>query len=475
MVFTLIKNSLKEVKIRPLFEALCFWTLISLIIIVAIETLLIPTDIVSRLFKISGLYGINSLFLIKIFGTNFTIASFIIFVISVFTLYFVLLELARGSHLNSIIPGIPKISQILLLYFILGSLLSIFFGLIDPQPEFSSNFRNILSLGLFFFFIKNINRDNEIKVSKIVLVVLFFVSIFSALSFLVPPFANWYSQYVVTHEKVTTFQSRMFSVSTGAWSINAGTMALLLYSLALSRLLFVGISLKWLVLCCLGAIGGLAFIGKVNVFIFIVITILFLGTIINQNKKYFYRLISLFILIFFCLIGIPLVKSEIFFNERISFIQSYFTQGYLNINRGELTGDLSSGRFEIWRLYALDSLNGFGMAPYGFGNVLDERKTAHNMILHFAYHVGIIPTIALVIAIAVLLYNIFKKSIRLLDTSRGWRAIGYLFFFCGFLAQSMVSTNWFAYKISFFGFLSLALAMGSVQKTCSKYELDPEI
>jgi len=460
-----IKFSREIKKVDLLLSKFSFLVVIILLVTVALEILLIPTDVTSHLLILASRKEINSVLFIQVAGFNFTIASLMIFFISILAWFFILLKLAVGRKLSTITPGIPKVSQVMLLYFILGCLLSIFLGVINPQPGLLTHLRNVLSLGFFFFLIITIKKNNEKKISKFVLVVLFIVSLFSTLSFLLPPFANWYSQNVVMTDKITTFQSRSFHVSTGAWSISSGTISLLLYSLALSRLLLVGVSPRWLLLCLTGAVGGLAFIGKKNVFLFIVITSLFFGLGAFREKKYFYRLLLVAGFVLMIILCIVIVYPSEFSGNIISFIQSYFLKGYLNIDRKELSGDLSSGRFEAWRLYILDSLKGLGMAPYGFGNVLDERLTAHNMIIHFAYHVGILPTVALFISVLVLLVNVLKKSLRLIDQSKepGWRAIGYLFFFGGFLAQGMVSTNWFVYDVSFFAFLSLSLAIVSTE------------
>ena len=96
---------------------------------------------------------------------------------------------------------------------------------------------------------------------------------------------------------------------------------------------------------------------------------------------------------------------------------------FLNIGRGEyVEEDLSTGRFDIWKNYLIKSVKGYGIAPQGFGyetkmevlNKIYTDKGAHNIIVYFAYHVGFISAICLLILILMFFIKGFKilKNIK---------------------------------------------------------------
>jgi len=419
---------------------------IFLICLVSLETILAPSDM---------LVPVQSFPFVTIGGFSFTISSLILALLSLWVLVYTLpISFIRNLRVFSF--AVPRAVSLGTLWFLFGLGGSLVLSVFSIAPSFTTQVRNLFSLA-YVWWLFRVSRGNSHKeITTAVLVCTAGMSTLSLLSFVSSGFAQWFSKFTVD-TMYSTFQTRLFQVSTGAWSLHAGTIGLLLFCLAFSRILFAGGSFWWYVLAALGMGGGLAFIGKANVLMFAVIIVTFLVLSVRHSRLYHFLALAVTAI---ALLAIALFVLSDMWSDRLGFIQSYVVEGYLNIGRGQVEGDLSSGRFGLWAEYLADALRGYGTAPNGFGNIPEGRPAAHNMVVFFAYHTGLLPTIGLVVAVVGFVGLLYRRAnVRLASGCAGaWRQIGCVVYVIAFLVQGLVLTNWFVYNAAFFAGVALALA-----------------
>lgn len=94
---------------------------------------------------------------------------------------------------------------------------------------------------------------------------------------------------------------------------------------------------------------------------------------------------------------------------------SSFSYKWLNIGRYGAEGDLSTGRFDLWKEYFGASLRGFGFAPWGVGHVLPGalNRNPHNHLVFLSYNSGILSALLFGVHMAAIIYVGYKNGHRL--------------------------------------------------------------
>jgi len=361
--------------------------IVSLIfIIILIETYIAPSSVY---IKYLGKFPA-----IRIMGYTFTFSEIIIFSFIFFYIIFLILKTITTAKIDlGPKPAVPFI--LLFLFFFFFSLL---FGIINSNKRLLFHFRTMgytLSLYIIFLNIKFSNSQKK-NIFNLLLINSIIFTIISFFSFFYPNIFSFLP---------TTFNN-----------YNTLIFAILLFSISFSKIIYENFSLLWCILALLSFLTLIIHIYfKSTVFgLFIsIIAILLMSYSQNRIKIKLKYIIYIFFIVAFFIILISQNHS----------LKNYMTDmaryRYLNIGRGEYAEeDLSTGRFDIWKGYLLQSAKGFGIAPQGFGNeskieVYDKIFTdpgVHNIIVYFAYHVGFISAICLLILMVMFSIKGFRIS-----------------------------------------------------------------
>lgn len=355
-------------------------------IIVLVENYFVP----NRLF----MDNMGNILSINIMGYYFLFSDIIIFSFIFFSIIYLIVKMMITNKINlGPKPAVPFTSLFIFLFF-----LSLLFGIINSNNGFFSHFREMgytLSLYIIFLNIKfsNIQKKNIFTLLLINSIIFTIISFFS---FFYPSVFNFLPPYV-SNENTLIF-------------------AILLFNISFSKIIYEKFSILWSMLALLSFLTLIFHIfikGPVFGLFISIITILLMVYSQKRIKIKLKYIIYIFLIIAFFLIWI---SQD---NNLRNYMINTARYRYLNIGRGKyMEQDLSTGRFDIWKEYLLQSAKGFGIAPQGFGHEITIKmygtdrinKGAHNIIVYYAYHVGYISAICLLI----LILMFFIKGFRIL-------------------------------------------------------------
>jgi hypothetical protein len=265
----------------------------------------------------------------------------------------------------------------------------------------------------------------------------------------------------------------------GYWmAFYAGVFA---WSIAIARLLWGGFSLKSISVVCIALAVAFLYLGnKPIVFtLFVSLGTLTIVALLSADpavrRRAWGTTLSVPSLIFVTLVLLP--------QSLLNQLVRVFAQRYLKIwgvssvqdlqdsfSQAGQGQDLSAGRFEIWQSYFSQAVEGYGLAPDGFGGVplvymplhgWIEAFPAHNTIAYIAYHGGLIAAALYAIIIVRFVFEGFGR-VRRIDLSNDYLSrpeiVGIFAFVVGIIAVGLVGGPLLDYRLSwFFWFLTAAL------------------
>jgi len=355
-------------------------------IFILAETFFMPSSLYTK-----NLGGFGS---VKIVSYTFTFSEIIIFLFIFFYIIFLIAKTIVTTKINlGSKPSVPFILLFLFLFFI-----SVLIGMINSNEELLTHLRTMgYTLSLYVIFL-NIKFSNYQKRNIFNLLVVYSI-IFTVISF----FSFWYPiVYAILPAYFHNYNTLIF--------------AILLFCISFSKIIYEKFSLLWFILTFLSFLTLV-----IHTFYKSTIFGLFVSILAILLMSYFQSRIKIklkyifYIFIIFLFFSILIGQNHGLRNYMIDMAKHRF----LNIGRGKyIEEDLSTGRFEIWKNYLIESIKGYGIAPQGFGhetkmevlNIVYTNKGAHNIIVYFAYHVGFISAICLLI----LILMFFIKGFRIL-------------------------------------------------------------
>jgi hypothetical protein len=261
-------------------------------------------------------------------------------------------------------------------------------------------------------------------------------------------------------------------------------ISMLLFNVAATKLIFSKFSIRWfLVLFICFANNVLRFYSKVS------ILILFISCVV---LIYFYskrsRFGSVRALFYICTAISLMYLSFGFLPQQVKDYSAYTLasrylkvesqkpgavyEGYefdVNILEAIKEKDVSAGRFGIWKFYLKESLNGYGMAPYGFGHDtwvdwgtgVEFGKGAHNILVYFAYHCGLFAAAIMIVAILYYIYSNIKLLSRIKPGLYGnfqrEELIGIFAFTLSVIAENMIGIGLSNVSLSWFFWFCVAV------------------
>jgi hypothetical protein len=189
-------------------------------------------------------------------------------------------------------------------------------------------------------------------------------------------------------------------------------LALLPGAVAMAWLVFRGASLRWLVVVVAStATIVLHLTAKPVVFGFLVVFLTVIGVGLATRRATVVARAGASLIIVPILIAVGLsvapatVQSELTRTVALRFLKQADVRDLEDlrlaldlVTAGQGTGDVTEGRFDIWRTYLSESRRGLGLAPNGFGHALPMRHQGlsapgfppHNIVAYYAYHGGLL-------------------------------------------------------------------------------------
>jgi hypothetical protein len=253
------------------------------------------------------------------------------------------------------------------------------------------------------------------------------------------------------------------------------------WSIALSDLLWKGFSWISTGVVALALSVGFFYLGNKPI-VFTLLVILGLHAVIgilSKRKAVMWRawgvMLSVPATVVFILVLLPRsLINEIAetFAERYLKLRSVYSVEELqtSISRAAQK-DLSAGRFGVWESYLGHAVDGFGLAPDGFGGVPRiymplhgsiEAFPAHNTIIYIAYHGGLIAAVLYTIIIVRFTFEgtskVHKWDMSNLIFERS-KLIGIFVFIVGIIAVGLVGGPLRDYRLAWFFWFLTALIM----------------
>jgi len=364
--------------------------------------------------------------LIQVMGYSFLITELFISGFIIIGLFKVMLKVLKSKKISL---G-PSSFQPFILVFGFSLFLSLMLGIFNSNLGLLSHFREmVFPLFLYLIFTNlNISESTEKQVFNIFLTGLSMIMISNFIIYFYPDF----------------FDSILPSFGLISWYTL--TLIILVFCISFSKIVFGNFNLLWFLLCAFSVLTIVLHLVKPVIWAFLwgFVCLLLIGF---KNKVLInIRQVSIILIILFFVI-ITIIN---FPQSRKSEMLHTIVYRYLNIGRGEVEGDLSTGRFEIWNRYLLKSLHGFGISPRGFGNLTEIEvlgrsmidKGAHNILVYYSYHGGYITSISLLILIIKYILFGFKKlnyEFRCKGLFQRYELIGIFAFTISILSINMVN------------------------------------
>ncbi|PKP62123.1 hypothetical protein CVT91_00625 [Candidatus Atribacteria bacterium HGW-Atribacteria-1] len=355
---------------------------------VIIETFFYP---VARNVKVYGNFP-----RLILFNYRFTISEIIIFCFILVYFILLMLKIIKSGKVN--LGPKPAVFYILIIILLIFG--SVLIGLFNKNELFFNDFRlMVFTLTLYVIFL-NIDLSSRIN-----------VNIYNIL---------FYSSIIFTLANIITWLKPNFHIisSSNFSNIYTLTYSVFLFNISLSRIIFKKFSVYYFLLMFFSsAIIILNIINKTMVFsLFVSIMLFILMTIYSISKKELK--LNKFIIILLIILLSTLAFTSLSSSIKEDMYEKYKYK-YLNIGRGS-EGDLSTGRFDIWKAYLNESIKGLGVSRYGLGYeytiVVHKMKHInvgeHNILVYFALQFGCISAVCLIFLILMFFYKGFSFFIR---------------------------------------------------------------
>lgn len=356
---------------------------------------------------------------VKVAGFTFSALEIIVFgFIGIGLIYL----LQKASVKGTINLG-PKIYSSLTLWIILLIVANLFTGFfIFRNPRFIGHLRGMLLPPLLFIVFLNINISPyfEKRIFKFIIFGLIGLIAIFMLEF----FGLKFFDYFRAGDEYRGLLYFQF-------------LSVLVFNLAAAKLLFSKFRFGWLCILLLSFFNiALRITGKPAIFTLLVSCCVLLYLKMRNSrfgsiKVFFITSIAIF------LIAISFMSIPQRFKDYATFVfASRYLKAVPRASSAEYVEDfvfdseifevakrkdLSAGRFGIWKFYLKESLEGYGMSPYGFGHdtYVDWGtgaafgKSAHNLLVYFAYQCGLITAIIMLLLIIVFIFSNMKALSKL--------------------------------------------------------------
>lgn len=366
---------------------------------------------------------------INIIGYTFTIAELFICIFIAISFIYVLIKILT---IKKFTLG-PKEFVPAITVFVLLLIISLIIGVLNSNEGVIPYFLMIIYPMFLYFILLNINISGKIVrgILRLLFSGLAILMIINLITFFRPQFL-----------KTLFFIPEFAFVS---WFTLSAT--LLVVTITFSRLTFFKFNIYWLLLCFLSILSIMVYLPK-HVSFALVVSLLILITVgIAKNRIVIsFKLITVvLVLIFLFSLTILLFPQHI-----IDGMIAYIEYRWLNVGRGELEWDLSSGRFDVWTSYLRKAISGYGFSPHGFGHITEvevygsERYMGtHNVLVFFTYNLGYLSVICLLwLYFKFLLKGIFTYKNYIYKAElyfKEYESIAIFAFLNGIIAISMVT------------------------------------
>lgn len=184
------------------------------------------------------------------------------------------------------------------------------------------------------------------------------------------------------------------------------------FNVSLARNIFGKYSTKWILINFLSIVVILFHLQKPIIFAMVISFLFIVVVSMLCNKFKFTHRIFKFTIIITFLISLVIMSLP---TEVKQDMQSYVEYRFLNIGRGVSEGDLSTGRFAIWKTHLDLSQNGYGLSPQGIGYIprvliyyTIYEPQPHNIVVLYASQLGLIAALIL----SIIIFKFVIKSVK---------------------------------------------------------------
>jgi len=344
--------------------------------------------------NIDILKSTGGLTVVNVFGFTFLISEILIYAFIGVGILYVLEKIRRSGTISF---GPKAFFPLPLLIFTL-ILVSFFAGI--SNSGFLIQVRRMLLPPLFYLIIINIDISDIWEKKYFEILVIGFIGL-TAISLL-----DFFGlDHVFSFRKpqlVDRFGFRQLTMLT-----------ILPFNVAVAKLLFSKFSFKWLAISILCMSNIVLRLDLKSCFVGLLISCVFLFYFKIEFSRSGFKKVAIIASSVILIIVIIFSITPIQFKNKMARVVAwrYFQADIytaeefeISIFRSALTKDLSRTRFDVWKIYLIESLKGYGFAPYGFayGDIFGLKiyeygytQGPHNLLVFFAFNSGILTALLL--------------------------------------------------------------------------------